>query len=1039
VPASDFMELILLAIQTEVMERIVATAIARHYRDQRKMGHGIELFSNASAEASLTPLWRTTDRLHHQSASQNVAFRSSLVRLAEKLKKLHRAYIAAHALSFQSRSRSTQYIGGDFNRKSQNSPEVETLIRANRISVIRVVNASAGYSKQFLGLQGASREHATLAHHEAVEDAFLEAADVFSPTELPDHRVAWLRKLAQFHASRSKNAEQATCHFMIYDCLKRSSKLSGSLWSSTPFLPWIDNMSDGIHLEGPAGDPDDGSVFEIPPELDYGRQIDKTNSFRRIFYRNENSIRLNAGELEAGVKTAFHGVALTSEYLTTTPWITLKEMEANMLEEAEAAGDLFKKSGVIASSRYMWSLAAQYFAQKFMYGKLAHVYERLARTVVIQVPTIDSTLQQEVNIGIPLGRFYRVWFHGGAPDELIGAEFVYRTATNVTLTKFGRELREVIKCIIPDKTPIHLVLDGRPEENIQPASGGFIRMGGAPLEPVRVKVTPLRPVVCNASRIRGLPEWFKLYIDTAFAGQNNRLWAVNGANMQRSNNDTYGVSSGHHHHTRSFSTYHSSSGNLSSSGRNLGSSDHHRHFQFESALEGELIGADKFWFMQPINKDRSRGSRDWLKGSTGDFAEKTLRVTQLQVVQSFPACVSRQTVVHRVVFTQSPLEAAVDNMCQWCAILFRTSIASNGIAVLGMSADPGIGIDAAKVVSECIHSSRVKEMSTLLLRRSSNVEEEDDDVLQSYDRLGEEEVKKYQLKLARSLVVFMELLHLLISRNRDLLLDVIQTRKKNEAGSAARHGRDISISSYNTLSKQISLPGNASAGDRSRHGAEHQRRDSAANESTSSSQDRKSGEDVSTASHGKRNSEADYSGGTMSSFKDPGTERVRTDSAIGIQRELQLAFISLAKDLYPMVHGIMESDTPRWLKQCGQDNYFSAYTYRQTKIPIGEELTFEDVNISGIGTNDGFGSDGRYSHVMRQTSTGGERLGLIPSLSRSDRSQPSTQAPGSPGGSIGSCSVVSRGSDAGRSVKSGRSIPSSLKELKQPIERLASC
>lgn len=92
VPASDFCELILrstwdcfgsffririplLAVQTEVMERIVATAVARHYRDQRKMGHAIVRFSNASAEASLTPLWRTTDRLHHQPASQNVAFR----------------------------------------------------------------------------------------------------------------------------------------------------------------------------------------------------------------------------------------------------------------------------------------------------------------------------------------------------------------------------------------------------------------------------------------------------------------------------------------------------------------------------------------------------------------------------------------------------------------------------------------------------------------------------------------------------------------------------------------------------------------------------------------------------------------------------------------------------------------------------------------------------------------------------------------------------------------------------------------------------
>ena len=75
--------------------------------------------------------------------------------------------------------------------------------------------------------------------------------------------------------------------------------------------------------------------------------------------------------------------------------------------------------------------------------------------------------------------------------------------------------------------------------------------------------------------------------------------------------------------------------------------------------------------------------RDWLRGLSGDFAEKTLRVTQLQVDQAFPACVSRQAVVHRVVFTQSPLEAAVESVCQWCSIIFRTAIATNGEAVLG--------------------------------------------------------------------------------------------------------------------------------------------------------------------------------------------------------------------------------------------------------------------------------------------------------------------------------------------------------------------
>ena len=58
----------LLAVQTQAMERIVATAAARYYRDQRRAGMTIDYFSNGSAEASLAPLWRTLDRLHHQSA-----------------------------------------------------------------------------------------------------------------------------------------------------------------------------------------------------------------------------------------------------------------------------------------------------------------------------------------------------------------------------------------------------------------------------------------------------------------------------------------------------------------------------------------------------------------------------------------------------------------------------------------------------------------------------------------------------------------------------------------------------------------------------------------------------------------------------------------------------------------------------------------------------------------------------------------------------------------------------------------------------------
>ena len=882
-------------------------------------------------------------------------FRSSLVRLAEKIKKLHRAYIAAHALSFQNRheSHSLLLYNTDIGTE-KDSNEVESLRRANRISVIRVVNASAGYSKQFLGLQVTARAKSTLAHHEALEDALLDAADVFSPTELPDHRVMWLRKLAQFHANRSKNAEEATCHYMIYFTLNRSSRLNWSSWSSTPFLPWVDNLSDGLNLGCSIGEPDNVSFYETP-SLDDSRQHDKMNPVRRMIYRDESSVRLNAAEFRAGARNfAFYGVSLAKEYFTTTPWISLREMETNMLEEAEAAGRLFQKSGIITSSRYMWGLAAQYYAQKFMYGKLTHVYERLAQTVVTQVPNIDNTLEQAVNVGIPLGRFYRVWFHGGAPDELIATEFVYRTRTKMSLTKFGKELRDVLRSIIPDKTPIHLVLDGRPDESVQTNPAGFIRMGGAPLEPVKVKVTPLRPVVRNECRIRGLPEWFKLYISGA--SRHSRL-TVNENNMVGRNEAEIRSRGSGLHHSRSYGSMHKAS--LMGQGAGYCTADNRN--EFESEMEGVLVGAEKFWYTQSVSKDRSRGSRDWLKGASDDFAEKTIRVTQLQVRQAFPACVSRQKVIHRDVYSQSPLEAAVDNLCLWSAVLFRTLISSNGSTVLGTlrlyalftrkyplyqfgcsnmifccwffvgarSNDPGIGIEAAKVVSECIHSSRVKEMGTVLLRKYTRVRQDDEDVLQRYDRLSEDEVQIFQLRLARSLVVFMELLHLLIARNRELLLKVVAKMKKRDA---SKHPRDIPQSNMHKVASRgdITLSSNRTpTRSKSRRGSENHRRSSLPIETVVSRED---------SSVKTRSSAEDYDQATIGSSKDTANEKPRidpsqrTDSAIGIQRELQLAFIIIAKDLWPMIHGIMENDTPDWLKECCQDNYFSKYTYREAKI-----------------------------------------------------------------------------------------------------------
>lgn len=219
-------------------------------------------------------------------------------------------------------------------------------------------------------------------------------------------------------------------------------------------------------------------------------------------------------------------------------------------------------------------------------------------------------------------------------------------------------------------------------------------------------------------------------------------------------------------------------------------------------------------------------------------------------------------------------------------------------------------------------------MGVYLLKKNTDVEEEEDgDVIQRFDRLGEDEVKKLQLKLARSLIVFMELLHLLIARNRDLLLDVIQERKKDptvlgQTRSSQARG-DVSV-------------GTITSDGRSNRSFPIRQSSMGAHDSVSSQDGRSRDDQASRASHRRVRSNASGATGEDNSISGTGSfvgsDRQRTDSAIGIQSELQRAFISLSKDLHPMILGITGSDTPRWLKQCCYDNYFSAYTYRSTKI-----------------------------------------------------------------------------------------------------------
>ena len=473
----------LLAVQTEVMERIVAKAAAKYIIEQRRLGLDPVVMSNESAEASLTPLWRTIDRLHNQSASRNLSFKSALSRLAVLMKQLFKAYLAAHALAIVNRSK-----GG-----ADNVPQTNAYVQRMRVSVHRIVSNAAGFSKMFLGNQATS--YLCSVQNEAVEDSFVKAADVYSSTELPSHRVAWLQKLAEFQRMRGRFAEEATCRCYIYHTYQEAAKQHEHIWSSSPYLPWA-SSSDGSH-------PDGEGVSEFDPEsasVASGMMGERSTSFRKIFYRAVDSVRVRSGDwgVGGGGRYLFFGVTLKSEFDTVSPWYSHSEMEENMVAEAEISGDLYLRAGIVESSRYSWSLATNFYSETFNYARLAYVYRRLAIVVTSTVPVIDTSNQ--LDMSSPIGRFYKVYFHGGAPDDVLhtqGSEgFIYRTPHSVQIKEFAATLENAVRSILPNKTTIDMQIDdGSPTVAQKTAFGKRSNaIGGAPIEPIKIKITPLRPV-----------------------------------------------------------------------------------------------------------------------------------------------------------------------------------------------------------------------------------------------------------------------------------------------------------------------------------------------------------------------------------------------------------------------------------------------------------------------------------------------------------------------------------------------------------------
>lgn len=666
----------LLAVQTEVMERIVAKATSKYEEEQKSLRLQPVKFSTESAEASLTPLWRTIDRIHFQSASLNLSFKSALARLAIMMKKLFKAYLAVHALN----SMNTTQESTD-NVRSESNPYIQRM----RVSVHRIVSNAAGYSRQLVGNQAVAHIDLTSIQSETIEDSLLNAADVFSSSELPSHRFAFLEKLAEFHRMRSRFAEEATCRLHIYQTYREAAKQHAHIWSSSPFLPWASSQSEQSDIDEPTGE---GVVTDIDYEnlsITSAKYFESNPSFRKIFYRAADSVMVRTGDWGGfGGKFLFYGVTLKSEFSSSSPWFTLRQMEDTMADEAELAGDLFLRAGIVESSRHAWNVATYIYSETFNYARLARAYGRLALVVTSKIPVVDTSNQFDMSSQI--GRFYRVFFHGGAPDDLLHAQgtegFVYRVPSSFSIKDFASRLETSIRSILPAKSTIDIVLDdGSP---VVPKNSGGKRgsaLGGVAGEPIKIKVTPLRPLFKMEDTekcFRGTPEWFQMKTD-----EYDQMMEPNSGTMflhQRQISSSSGAGN----------TL-SSTGSMSMSNRrtsllsNLRNSRHPQSFSKDFNQDGtasETIGVDRFYFTQPAKRDPVRGFKDWLKVPKGSFAERSLRVTELQVEGNFPACVTRQKVIHRAIFTQSPLEAGVEAVSTWCSLLFRTIMATNGLRVL---------------------------------------------------------------------------------------------------------------------------------------------------------------------------------------------------------------------------------------------------------------------------------------------------------------------------------------------------------------------
>jgi len=120
----------------------------------------------------------------------------------------------------------------------------------------------------------------------------------------------------------------------------------------------------------------------------------------------------------------------------------------------------------------------------------------------------------------------------------------------------------------------------------------------------------------------------------------------------------------------------------------------------------------------------------------------------------------------RAVFSRSILSSNMCSVCSWNSILYQAVLATNNNVRETNGAD-GIGKDGAKVVVDALHRSGIAAMAVKVLTRKKDGK-----------KFGEEEMDGKK-QLCRAIIMFLELTHMLTSKNRELLLGYVSHQKGN--------------------------------------------------------------------------------------------------------------------------------------------------------------------------------------------------------------------------------------------------------------------